>query len=643
MGALPAYVGVLPAFAQEGAEIEIADINASRYSDGGRTQAIIELRGFSEAPDPAQMTVTANGEPVSDLEVAPLSESAVAAGAVLAIDTSGSMAGAPLEAAKAAAKGFVAQARPGDRIALITFSDEVRVLSGFTGAAEALNSLIDGVEADGDTAFNDAVIKGVGMYADPASRDLLPHMIVLTDGDDTGLGAPLDDAVAVVKSSDVRVFGVVLESPDLNPDPVKAVAEAGDGLFLSTPDAEGLSALYEEVGREISNTMVARFTSPVSTPGDVEFAVAYQGLSAATSASVSGYATTTTTGPAVTTTLGPHTTVVIERGAPLDTETLILVGTIGLGLTVFLIAVILFGRDEEGETGGRFARRLQAYGRRVKTTAQERKSLLQRIPLVSRFTEAAEEEVRKRGLLSGVNSALEQANVPMSPGEAILAMLGFAAVGGLSIAFFNGLLAGLIAFGVMLLFLIGFVRFAGGRERRKFEDQLPDTLTLLSTSLRAGYSLLQAAEAVTAESPDPTAREFGRATAEARLGMAVQDSFDGIAERTRSRDFEWAVMAIDIQREVGGNLAEVLQTVADTMRARNRLRGEIRALTAEGRISAIVLASLPFALFAFLWFANREYLLPLLESMFGRIAIAAGILLMAGGVFWLKKIVDIEI
>jgi len=643
MGALPAYMGALPALAQEGAEIEIADVNGSRYSDGGRTQVIIEFSGLSEAPDPAQVTVTANGEPVSDLEVAPLSESAVAAGAVLAIDTSGSMAGAPLEAAKGAAKGFVAQARPGDRIALITFADDVRVLSGFTGDAVSLNNLIDGVAADGDTAFNDAIIKGVAMYADPASRDLLPHMIVLTDGDDTGLGAPLDDAVAAVESSDVRVFGVALESPDLNPDPVRAVAEAGDGLFLSTPDAAGLSALYDEVGREISNTMVARFTSPVSTPGEVEFAAAYQGLSAVASASVSGYATTTTTGPAVTTTLAPHTTVVIERGAPLDTETLILVGTIGLGLTVFLIAVILFGRDEEGETGGRFAKRLQAYGRRVKTTAQERKSFLQRIPLVSRFTEAAEEEVRRRGLLSGVNSALEQANVPMSPGEAILAMLGMAAVGGVSIAFFNGLLAGLIAFAVMLLLLIGFVRFAGGRERRKFEDQLPDTLTLLSTSLRAGYSLLQAAEAVTAESPDPTAREFGRATAEARLGMAVQDSFDGIAERTRSRDFEWAVMAIDIQREVGGNLAEVLQTVADTMRARNRLRGEIRALTAEGRISAIVLASLPFALFAFLWFANREYLLPLLESMFGRIAIAAGVLLMAGGVFWLKKIVDIEI
>jgi tight adherence protein B len=118
---------------------------------------------------------------------------------------------------------------------------------------------------------------------------------------------------------------------------------------------------------------------------------------------------------------------------------------------------------------------------------------------------------------------------------------------------------------------------------------------------------------------------------------------NGIVNRTQSEDFEWAVMAIDIQREVGGNLAEVLQTVADTMRARNRLKGEIKALTAEGRISAFVLGALPFAMALFLWTTNRDYLEPLIQETFGRIAIGAGLLLMAGGIFWLKKIVDIEI
>jgi tight adherence protein B len=211
------------------------------------------------------------------------------------------------------------------------------------------------------------------------------------------------------------------------------------------------------------------------------------------------------------------------------------------------------------------------------------------------------------------------------------------------VGLFNGLLWGLIIFGGALLLIIMLISYAGSREKKKFEKQLPDTLTLMSTSLRAGYSLLQATEAVSSEAPDPTAREFGRAIAEARLGRTVTQSLEGIVERTQSEDFEWAVMAIEIQREVGGNLAEVLQTVADTMRARNRLKGEISALTAEGRISAFVLGALPFVMALFLWTTNRTYLQPLLDSTFGRIAIGAGLLLMAGGIFWLKKIVDIEI
>jgi tight adherence protein B len=304
--------------------------------------------------------------------------------------------------------------------------------------------------------------------------------------------------------------------------------------------------------------------------------------------------------------------------------------------------VILFGRDED-EGGGRFAKRLQAYGRRGRADEVEKKPFLQRIPLINRFSQAAEEEVRKRGMLSGVNAALEQANIPMTPGEAILAMFGLAAVGGIFLAIFSSPLTGLIVFGVLLVFFVFMIRYAGNREKTRFEKQLPDTLTLLSTSLRAGYSLLQAIEAVAAEAPEPTSREFSRAVTEARLGRTVSDSLQGIAERTQSQDFEWATMAIEIQREVGGNLAEVLQTVADTMLARNRLKGEIRALTAEGRISAFVLGSLPFALGIFLWFTNRDYLMPLIESPMGRIAIVAGVLLMAGGIFWLKKIVDIEI
>jgi tight adherence protein B len=200
-----------------------------------------------------------------------------------------------------------------------------------------------------------------------------------------------------------------------------------------------------------------------------------------------------------------------------------------------------------------------------------------------------------------------------------------------------------VAFAVGILVVIGLLNFLGGREKRRFENQLPDTLTLISTSLRAGYSLLQAVEAVAAEAPNPTAREFGRAIVEARLGRQVVAALQGITTRTQSQDFEWAVMAIEIQREVGGNLAEVLQTVSETMRQRNRLKGEIRALTAEGRISAIVLGILPFAMGGFLYASNPEYIGTLFSTTFGIVALIAGGLLMVAGGIWLRKIVNIEV
>ncbi|HWB89362.1 MAG TPA: type II secretion system F family protein [Acidimicrobiia bacterium] len=633
----------VPAWAQTGEqEIEIVDINGSRYPEGGQTQMVVEFRNFATEPDPAAVEVTVNGQPAGDVVAEPITATSVPVGVVLVIDTSGSMEGAPMEAAKQAARDFVAQARSGDRIAIVTFADAVQVLSGFTNNKDGLNAAIDAIVAAGETAFNDGVIQGAAMFQEASAADLLPNMIVLSDGDDTASTATLEEATAAVTASGARVFGVALESPDFNPEPVSQVATAGGGLFLSTPDPASLSALYGQIGREISNTLVVRFVSPVATPGEVEFAVGYQGLTATQTFSVSGFATTTTTGPTTTTTLAPLTTTVVEGNAPLGIQTLMLMGAAGLGLTLFLFLVILFGREDDDDPG-RFAKRLQAYGRKGTKPTEERGSFLARIPLLNRFTEAAEEEVKKRGLLSGVNATLEQANIPMSPGEAILGMFGLAAVIGILVAIFSGLVTGAVVFGILMLLFIFLIRFAGAREKRKFENQLPDTLTLMSTSLRAGYSLLQATEAVSAEAPDPTAREFGRAIAEARLGRTVTDALVGVVDRTQSKDFEWAVMAIEIQREVGGNLAEVLQTVGDTMRARNRLKGEIKALTAEGRISAIVLGALPFLLFGFLWFSNRDYLQPLIENVFGQIAIGVGILLMAGGLFWLKKIVDIEI
>ena len=138
-------------------------------------------------------------------------------------------------------------------------------------------------------------------------------------------------------------------------------------------------------------------------------------------------------------------------------------------------------------------------------------------------------------------------------------------------------------------------------------------------------------------------KELRRVVTEARLGREIEDSMDAVAERMDSPDFGWAVMAVRIQREVGGNLSELLLTVADTMVQRDRLRRDVSALTAEGKISAIILGLLPIGLGAFMWLSNPEYMAPLSETTMGQVLLGVAAVTAGIGFLWMKKIINIEI
>jgi tight adherence protein B len=627
--------GLVAGAQTSGSSIDISDVTITRYP---RVQAVVEFRNLQQQLDPTQLQVTENGTPVQDLEVETIAESIVPVGIVFVIDTSGSMAGAPIAAAKRAALSFIDQKRDQDFIALVTFADDVQVLSGFTSSKTALINRVNDIQAGGETAFYDGVVRSSELFSGDAAR-LEPNMIVLTDGADTVSTATLANAIQATKS--IRVFGVALESPDFNPADLEQLASASGGLFLSTPDPAQLSGLYNQIKRELDNKIVVRFTATQSDAGPLDIGVAYAGQTATSTVDVPGFIKeTTTTVTTVPTTFAEPAPFSPTNESPLPISTLALIGPVAVGVGLLLFIFILAGpRGEEGAS--MIQRRLRSYGTQ-EAKAKGEGGLLRRI--FGGVSRGAEEAVRRRGMLNGINGALEQANIPLKAGEAIAAALGLSILAGaIAGVYWRSIVAAGVAFVVAVLFVLLLIQFAGSREKRVFEGQLPDTLTLLSTSLRAGYSLLQAVEAVASEAPQPTSREFGRAMAEARLGVTVVDAMEGISNRMQSEDFSWAVMAIEIQREVGGNLAEVLQTVADTMRQRNRLRGEIKALTAEGRISAIILGALPFVLFAFLFTTNRDYLEPLITRTQGIIAMVVGLVLMAAGWWWLKKIVDIEV
>jgi tight adherence protein B len=187
------------------------------------------------------------------------------------------------------------------------------------------------------------------------------------------------------------------------------------------------------------------------------------------------------------------------------------------------------------------------------------------------------------------------------------------------------------------------MRIRHSRRLSAFNSQLAETLGLMAGGLQAGLSLPQAVDSVVREGNEPMAGELRRALVEQRLGVDITDALEGVGERMKSEDFSWIVMAIRIQREVGGNLAEILHTVADTLRERDYLRRQVRALSAEGRLSGYILTALPPGLFAYMLFANPDYVEVLYTTFVGWVLIgAAGFLLALGG-FAMSKVAKVEV
>lgn len=241
---------------------------------------------------------------------------------------------------------------------------------------------------------------------------------------------------------------------------------------------------------------------------------------------------------------------------------------------------------------------------------------------------------------SAIAGALEQAGLRMRPAEFIIMVAVGAVVLSVLLLPALGFLGVLLAIAFAALSARLLLGYLAGRRRTAFADQLDDTLELLSSGLRAGHSLARAIDALSTEADAPTSEEFARITNETRLGRDLGQALDAAAERMRSEDFTWVAQAIAIHREVGGNLAEVLDQVGETIRERNQIRRQVKALSAEGRISALILMILPFGLAGLLFVITPSYPTQLVSSPIGWVMLAAsGVLLLVGGL-WLRKVIS---
>ncbi|MGY1913954.1 type II secretion system F family protein [Blastococcus sp. SYSU DS0973] len=242
---------------------------------------------------------------------------------------------------------------------------------------------------------------------------------------------------------------------------------------------------------------------------------------------------------------------------------------------------------------------------------------------------------------SGLARDLQAAGLRMRPADFLLLTLS-----GLVVAGALGLLLGGLVLGVLLAAFAPLVAkvllsVLASRRRAAFADQLDDSLQLMASSLRAGHSILRAVDSVAQEGAAPTSEEFARIINETRVGRDLGAAIDEVADRMGSEDFAWVAQAIAIQREVGGNLAEVLDRVGHTIRERNAIRRQVKALSAEGKLSAYVLMALPIGVGIFLFLIRPEYMGVFTESLIGYAMLAAVAVLLTAGGFWLRTTVRI--
>jgi tight adherence protein B len=310
----------------------------------------------------------------------------------------------------------------------------------------------------------------------------------------------------------------------------------------------------------------------------------------------------------------------------------------GMGLLAFVLLYV-FAKDEADVQD-----RLNDYAEDARATL-ERSDGTTQIAETKVLQDAVDltEKYAPKGVLTRVETALEQADLPLRPAEVLffwgaalfIAAIFGALVGGFSVAL-------LLTAGVAVVPAV-YVLQKRHKRLKAFAESLPDTMQLLAGSLRAGFSLVQAVGAVAHEAAEPTASQLQLAFNENRLGRPIEDALDDVATRMQSPDLAWVVLAVRIQREVGGNLAELLDTVADTIAQRERVRREIRTLTAEGRLSAAVIGVLPFAVAAVLLVVNPDYLKPLVEEPIGVLMVVAALVLNITGFAWLRKVLNIEV
>jgi tight adherence protein B len=602
----------LPAAA--GADVQLRGVDASAYPT---------IRASIYSPKGGgKPALWENGQPVAGFDAQNLGRIKAMS---LVIDRSQSMRGKPLTDAANGARAFIAAKQPNDELSLIAFGSRPVTLSPFSTVRLDADVPLSHLKADSErgTALYDAIAQAARqLQGNPLPGRVI---IVLTDGADNASIATISMAIAAAKQANASIYAIGIEGAGFTSAPLVQMANETGGQYFGASSTSDLARVYAAIAAALKKTWRVQYVT-AAVPGD----------HLRLTASLVGEGSTTklaTIPPGATEPL-PQPTKLLPKNA---------YGPGGpLAVAIAVGALILFGClfFLAGIRGSWVRSRIAPHTGEAKGNAK-RKRKQRRGEMFASIFQATERALGNLKQWRMISKMLERADVQLKTVEFFWITVGAALVTAMLAFLFGASLVILIMLAVVAgMIPLGWVWLKMRKRLRAFENQLPDLLITIAASLKAGHSFKQGLQAVVDEGHPPANQEFKRVLTEASLGRSMDDALAEMAERMASKNFEFAITAVTIQRQVGGSLASLFDMVADTVRQRQQFARKIRALTAMGRMSAYTLIGIPFFLLGTITLVNGTYMHPLYHSHAGHILMIVGVTMMAIGSAILKKIVS---
>jgi tight adherence protein B len=532
------------------------------------------------------------------------------------------MRGPAIEGAIEAARAFAAHRVGNQVVGIVVFDKTTRVLLRFTkDPAQIQAALAKAPPLANGTHVYDAVMLGVSMLR--KAKIAAGSVVVLSDGNDTGSRYSLEDAVAAAKDAHVRVFSVGLRSRAFDAPPLQRLAAGAGGEYSEAQTAGDLTPIFDILGAKLANEYIIRYRSNAGPNQKVHVAVTVKGYSGVATA---GYTAPLHKGGPT----GPFDRSALERFVR-SVSGMLAVAFFSAGLIACALQLLIRPRTRGVK------RRLAEFISLPVIGAKAQEEAKKDLPF-----HRAEKSFEGMKWWARFKLDLDVARITFPPVQIVFWTAAATVIAVYLLALIGNIVSGLLGLAVPLV-VRAVIKRRLDRQRQLFAEQLPDNLQVLASALRAGHSLVGALSVVVEDSPEPAKSEFRRVIADEQLGVPLEDAIEVVAVRMDSTDLRQVGLVAALQHETGGNTAEVLDRVAETVRERFELRRLVRTLTAQGRLSRWILTGLPVFLLIIISLLNPDYISPLYTHTGGRLLLIVAAVMVTSGSLVIRRIINIKV